>query len=316
MSKPALGRGLGALLSGVGSRPTSATAPSAPAPAPLATGTPAAPQASQPAGSGVRSVPVGRIQASPLQPRKDFTRESLEELAESIRRQGIVQPLIVRPMNGGFELIAGERRWRAAQIAGLTEVPIVERAATDHEVLELALVENLQRENLNPVEEALGYSQLGNQFSLTQEEIATRVGRSRAAVANALRLLRLPEVMQTALRDGRLSVGHAKVLLGIVDSKSQQSAFDRVLTAGLSVRQTEELAVRLIAPAPATMPVSTVPVTTGRDLFVVDLENKLRERFATKIGLRYRSGRGSLEIRFASDDELNRVLSILGISID
>ena len=316
MSKPALGRGLGALLSGVGSRPASASAPSSPAPAPIATGTPAAPQASPSAGSGVRSVPVGQIQPSPLQPRKDFTRESLEELAESIRRQGIVQPLIVRPMNGSFELIAGDRRWRAAQIAGLTEVPIVERAATDHEVLELALVENLQRENLNPVEEALGYSQLGSQFSLTQEEIAARVGRSRAAVANALRLLRLPVAMQTALRDGRLSVGHAKVLLGIADPKSQQSAFDRVLSAALSVRQTEELAARLITPAPSTLPVSTAPVTAGRDLFVVDLENKLRERFATKIGLRYRSGRGSLEIRFASDDELNRVLSLLGISID
>lgn len=309
MSKPALGRGLGALLSGVGSKPAPAPAPVAPASAPAA---PAAPQA----GSAVRTVPVGRIQPSPLQPRKDFTRESLEELAESIRRQGIVQPLIVRPMNGGFELIAGERRWRAAQLAGLTEVPIVERAATDHEVLELALVENLQRENLNPVEEALGYAQLGSQFSLTQEEIAARVGRSRAAVANALRLLRLPEAIQTALRDGSLSVGHAKVLLGIADARTQKSAFDRVLSGGFSVRQTEELAARLLAPAAPATPVATAPVAAGRDLFVVDLENKLRERFATRIGLRYRSGRGSIELRFASDDELNRVLSLLGISID
>ena len=298
MSKPALGRGLGALLSGVGSKPAPAPAAVPPVSAPAA---PAAPQA----GSAVRAVPVGRIQPSPLQPRKDFTRESLEELAESIRRQGIVQPLIVRPMNGGFELIAGEHGIDALAFP-----------ATDHEVLELALVENLQRENLNPVEEALGYAQLGSQFSLTQEEIAGRVGRSRAAVANALRLLRLPEALQTALRDGRLSVGHAKVLLGIADAKTQQSAFDRVLSGGLSVRQTEEMAARLLAPAAPAAPVATAPVTAGRDLFVVDLENKIRERFATKIGLRYRSGRGSLEIRFASDDELNRVLSLLGISID
>lgn len=261
-------------------------------------------------------VPVARVHPSTLQPRKDFTAESLEELAESIRRQGIVQPLIVRSSPNGYELIAGERRWRAAQLAGLTEVPIVERVASDREVLELALVENLQRENLNPIEEALGYSQLASQFFLTQEDIAARVGRSRAAVANALRLLKLPPAAQTALRDGRLSVGHAKVLLGIADPKNQIAAFERVLSANLSVRQTEELAARLIAPEAAPKPGSTAPVAAGRDLFVVDLENRLRERFATKVGLRYRTGRGSLEIRFSSDDELNRVLALLGVPLD
>lgn len=261
-------------------------------------------------------VPVARVHPSTLQPRKDFTAESLEELAESIRRQGIVQPLIVRSSPNGYELIAGERRWRAAQLAGLTEVPIVERVASDREVLELALVENLQRENLNPIEEALGYLQLASQFSLTQEDISARVGRSRAAVANALRLLKLPPAAQTALRDGRLSVGHAKVLLGIADAKNQLAAFERVLSANLSVRQTEELAARLVAPEAPAKPGTAAPVAAGRDLFVVDLENRLRERFATKVGLRYRTGRGSLEIRFSSDDELNRVLALLGVPLD
>jgi ParB family chromosome partitioning protein len=306
MSKPALGRGLGALLSGGGAK----SAPAAPVQSPATPAPAAAP------GGSVLRVPVARVHPSTLQPRKDFTAESLEELAESIRRQGIVQPLIVRSSPNGYELIAGERRWRAAQLAGLTEVPIVERVASDREVLELALVENLQRENLNPIEEALGYSQLASQFSLTQEDIAARVGRSRAAVANALRLLKLPPAAQTALRDGRLSVGHAKVLLGIADAKNQLAAFERVLSANLSVRQTEELAARLIAPEAPAKPGTAAPVAAGRDLFVVDLENRLRERFATKVGLRYRTGRGSLEIRFSSDDELNRVLALLGVPLD
>ncbi len=302
MSKSALGRGLGALLSGGGTKPAPAEPqPAAPAVAP---------------GTTVQRVPVSRIQPSPLQPRKDFTPESLAELAESIRQQGIVQPLIVRVVAGNFELIAGERRWRAAQLAGLTEVPVVERTATDLEVLELALIENLQRENLNPIEEAVGYTQLGTQFSLTQDEIATRVGRSRASVANALRLLKLPAVAQTAVRDDRLSVGHAKVLLGIADPRSQLTAFDRVLADRLSVRQTEELAARLVAPQTAPKPSSTAPIPAGRDMFVVDVENRLRERFAAKVGLRYRAGRGSVEIRFANDDELNRVLDLMGVTID
>lgn len=264
----------------------------------------------------MRRVPLTQITPSPLQPRKDFTPEALQELSDSIREQGIVQPLIVRTVNGAYELIAGERRWRAAQLAGLTEVPVVERAATDREVLELALIENLQRENLNAIEEALGYSQLGEQFRLTQEEIAKKVGKSRAAVANALRLLKLPAVVQSAVREGKLSVGHAKVILGLSDAVAQQSTAARVLAGGLTVRQTEQLVAKLSGLKPAGGSAKVEAGAAPRDPHVADLEHKLIERLGTKVALHYKAGKGSVEVKFYSDDELNRVLEILGVNID
>ena len=209
MAKPALGRGLGALLGGA---PAAAKPPQPAAPA----STPAAVPAPEiDARERVQRVALDRVRPCPFQPRKEFTAEALRELADSIREQGIVQPLIVRERNGHFELIAGERRWRAAQIVNLSEVPVIVREADDRAVLELALIENLQRENLNAIEEAQGYSQLIGQFQLTQEEVATKVGKSRAVVANELRLLKLPLTLQGYIRDGRLSVGHAKVVLGL-----------------------------------------------------------------------------------------------------
>lgn len=269
-----------------------------------------------PGGPAVRQVPLSQIRPSPLQPRKDFPSEGLQDLAASIREQGIVQPLLVRRVNGLFELIAGERRWRAAQLAGLTEAPVLERTASDTEVLELALIENLQRENLNVVEEALGYQELASRFGLTQDDVARKVGKSRAAVANALRLLRLPEPVQIALREGRLSVGHAKVILGLPDPVPQLAVAHRVEAEALTVRQTEEVVARLLAApkSPAT-PVSPAggPV---RDPHVSDLENRLRERLGTKVSLRYKAGKGALEIRFFSDNELNRVLEALGVALD
>lgn len=269
-------------------------------------------------GDGTRKVALESIRPCSFQPRKDFSEESLKELADSIREQGLVQPLVVRLHGGFFELIAGERRWRAAKMAGLTEVPIVERVANDREVLELALIENLQRENLNPIEEALGYAQLAEQFILTQEDIAKKVGRSRAAVANALRLLKLPVPVREAIRHGRLSVGHAKVLLGLTDLGLQESASERVLKDGLSVRATEELVARWNgAPLPSDKkPAAEVRPISPRDPHVVDVENRLRERFGTKVGLRYVKGRGSIEIRYFSDDELERILDLLGVALD
>ncbi len=262
----------------------------------------------------VQRVAIKSVQPCPFQPRKDFSEESLRELADSIREQGIVQPLIVRKNGEGFELIAGERRWRAAQMAGLTEIPVIVREADDRAVLELALIENLQRENLNPIEEALGYSQLIEQFQLKQEEAATKVGKSRTVVANALRLLKLAPELQNFLREGRLSVGHAKVILGLATVAEQKRAADRVLKDALNVRQTEELVTRLqnekVAPQKFG---ETRPI---RDAHIGDLENKLRERFGTKVQLRYRQGKGSLDIRFFSDDDLERVLKIVGVSAD
>ncbi len=263
----------------------------------------------------VQRVPLDRIRPCSLQPRKDFSAEALRELADSIREQGIVQPLIVRERGGHFELIAGERRWRAAQLLQLPEVPIIVRQADDRAVLELALIENLQRENLNAIEEAHGYEQLAGQFQLTQEEIAVKVGKSRAVVANALRLLKLPQVVQNFVREGRLSVGHAKVILGLSDEKKQKLAAERVIKEGLNVRQTEGLVAKLQARDSRKLVIKPETVAApGTDPHVTNLEDRLREKFGTKVQLRYAKGKGAVEISFFSDEELERVLQILGVT--
>jgi ParB family transcriptional regulator, chromosome partitioning protein len=308
MAKPALGRGLGALLGG-------SPVAKPPAPATLSTTAAEAP-APLDARERVQRVPLERIVPCPFQPRKDFSPETLRELADSIREQGIVQPLIVRERNGHLELIAGERRWRAAQLIGLKEVPVILRQADDRAVLELALIENLQRENLNPIEEAQGYSQLIEQFQLTQEDVATKVGKSRAVVANALRLLRLPPEIQGYLRDGRLAVGHAKVILGLAGDKHQKLAAERVLRDGLNVRQTEALVAHLQARETSTATKAGALTPPARDAHVANLENQLRERLGTKVHFRYSQGKGALEIAFFSDAELERILQILGVKED
>jgi ParB family chromosome partitioning protein len=264
----------------------------------------------------VQRVALDRIRPCPLQPRKDFSPETLRELADSIREQGIVQPLIVRERDGHLELIAGERRWRAAQLLGLAEVPVILREADDRAVLELALIENLQRENLNPIEEAHGYAQLTEQFQLKQEEVATKVGKSRAAVANALRLLKLPPSLQASIREGRLSVGHAKVILGLASEQNQRLAAERILKEGLNVRQTEALVARFQARESGTVSGPVPPTPLTRDTHVASLEDQLRERLGTKVHLRYAQGKGALEITFFSDSELERILQVLGISPD
>jgi len=309
MAKPALGRGLGALLGGtptLGNPPQPAVPTSAnhtPAPAPVID-----------TRERVQRVPLDRIRPCSFQPRKDFSPEALRELADSIKEQGIVQPLIVRERNDHFELIAGERRWRAAQLAGLTEAPIVIREADDRAVLELALIENLQRENLNAVEEAQGYFQLISQFQLTQEAVAVKVGKSRAVVANALRLLKLAPAIQNFLREGRISVGHAKVILGLDTDQQQQLAAERVIKDGLNVRQTEGLVAKL--QDRVTIEKTAAKPALPKDTHVASLEDRLRERLGTKIHLRYAQGKGSLEISFFNDDELERILQILGINPD
>lgn len=305
MSKPALGRGLGALLAG---SPPNTT------PAPAATVPVAAPAPLPGSGESVRRVPLERIRPSALQPRKNFSDDALKELSDSIREQGIVQPLIVRERGGFYELIAGERRWRAAQLLQLPEAPVIVREADDRTVLELALIENLQRENLNAIEEALGYSQLAEQFSLTQEEIALKVGKSRAAVANATRLLKLPLPVQGFIREGRLSVGHAKVILGLASDHDQNLTAERVIKDGLNVRQTEGVVAKLQSRGQKSSsdkpPV--VPVSSN----ISRIEDKLREKFGTKVRLKYTHGKGALEVSFFSDDELQRVLEVLQVTAD
>jgi len=268
-------------------------------------------------GEQVQRVALDRVRACPFQPRKEFTAETLQELADSIREKGILQPLLVRPAGDHFELIAGERRWRAAQLLHLNEVPVLVREADDRAVLELALIENLQRENLNPLEEAQGYSELIDKFQLRQEDVALKVGKSRTLVANALRLLKLPSDVQKYVRDGRLSVGHAKVILGLNGNAEQQLAAERVLKQGLNVRQTETLVAHLQQSADRTTASrgGAGSIVVIPDVHVANLETKLRERLGTKVQLRYRQGKGALDIRFYSDDELERILQILGISV-
>jgi ParB family chromosome partitioning protein len=266
----------------------------------------------------VERVPLDSVRASSLQPRRDFPAESLEELADSIRQQGILQPLIVRRQGAVYELIAGERRWRAARMAGLSEVPVIVREADDTTTLELMLVENLQREDLNPMDEAQGYAELMERFQMTQELVAVKVGRNRATVANALRLLKLPTEVQALVRGGEISAGHAKVILGLGGADLQTTAARRVASGGLSVRQAEELVAHLNSRASAVRAVSGPPGRegAGRDPNVVAVEDKLRQRLGTKVTVRYRQGRGQIDIRFFSDAELERLLEIVGVRMD
>ena len=300
MAKTGLGRGLGALLGGQ-KPPETAEAPA----------NPLAVAETVPA-NAVREVSIDSVQPCPSQPRKDFERQPLEELAASIEVNGILQPLVAR--NTGedrLELIAGERRWRAAQIAGLETVPVIVREASDSQVLELALVENLQREDLNPVEEAQGYALLMEAFDLTQEATSQRVGKSRAAVANAVRLLNLPEPLQTHLRHGRLSVGHAKVILGLERAQQQTLVANRVIKESLSVRETEELIDKLQGGSTGKTSTQRSPQTRG--VHVTSLENRLKEKLGTKVSLTYREGKGALTIKYFSDDDLERILKILDV---
>ena len=312
MAKPAksgLGKGLSALL---GDK-SKDDAPTGAAPA---TEPDDSPQPILPDGevNTVRRVPINLVQPCPSQPRKAFDRDALESLAVSITANGIIQPLVVREKNGGqFELIAGERRWRAAQIAKLDTVPVVVREATDAQVLEMALVENLQREDLNPIEEAMGFSLLIDAFGITQEDAAQRIGISRAAVTNSLRLLKLPEEVQAHLRTGQLSVGHAKVILGLDDAAQQKLAAERVLKESLTVRETETLLDELSAGA--TKGKGKKAKEASREVHVTSLENRLKEKLGTKVSLTYREGKGTLNIKYFSDDDLERILKLLGVEM-
>ncbi|MGV3771523.1 MAG: ParB/RepB/Spo0J family partition protein, partial [Verrucomicrobiales bacterium] len=236
MVKQALGRGLGALMGGnsPSGKPSTPAAPTTPTASTSETTAPT-PNVAMPkaGGESVYKLAVSRIFSCSFQPRQQFDEPSLEELAQSIKEQGILQPILVRPMGENYEIIAGERRWRAAQKAGLTEVPVVVKEASDVQVMEWALIENLQRDNLNPIEEALGYAQLINKFNLRQEDAAQKVGKSRAAVTNAIRLLNLPPPVQDYLRSNLLSVGHAKALLGLASPEAIRSTAEKIIREGL-----------------------------------------------------------------------------------
>ncbi|MCC6880586.1 MAG: ParB/RepB/Spo0J family partition protein [Verrucomicrobiales bacterium] len=265
-------------------------------------------------GERVRHVALSQIVPSPFQPRKRFDEEQLAGLVESIREHGIIQPLIVREVGGRLELIAGERRWRACQKLELAEVPVISRGASDKEVLELALIENLQREDLNPVEEAEAYARLAREFGLKQEEIAQRVGKNRATVSNAMRLLELDTSLQAMLSQGILSSGHAKAILGIKNREEQKLIADIVVRKKLNVRATE----RLVAQHLAGRLTSKNDGGDGKapkpvDHFMRDLQDRFRQRFSTNVNIVHGDKKGRIEIEYYGNEDLDRILQLLGL---
>lgn len=249
--------------------------------------------------AGRTSVPVATIRPSRVQPRESFLEERIAELVESVRAKGILQPLLVRPVDGGFELIAGERRLRAAQRLGLEEVPVIVRSADDREALELALIENIQRENLNPIEEANAYRRLSEEFNLTHDEIACRVGKDRSTVANTVRLLQLPEEIKAKIEAGLLSAGHARSLIGLSSDAVRLEVADQVVTRRLSVRQTEQLAKQKARPSV--------------DAEMQAVEQRLTETLGTRVRIApRRNGAGKIEIDYYSLEQLNGFIDRLG----
>jgi len=284
MTRKALGRGLGALLSAEGA----------------ATAT-----------EDASEIPIDLIEPSPLQPRTVFDEAKLAELARSITANGVVQPLLLRRRGDRFELIAGERRWRAAQLAGLTKVPAVVRNVSDDKVLELALIENIQREDLNPIEEARAYKKLIETIGLTQETVAERVGRDRSYVTNYLRLLRLPDDLQELLQAGRLSTGHARAILGTDQVDIQRRLARKVIEQDLSVRATERLVRQLREPTARSKKTDTK--REEGDPNVRAAENKLRRQFGTQVRIVLVQGSqpGRIEIEFYNSRDLDRIYNLL-----
>ena len=258
---------------------------------------------------GSLSLPISQVEPGLKQPRKRFDEESLQDLADSIRTHGVIQPLTVRRLASGYyQIIAGERRWRAAKLAGLTEIPAVIIEADDRKVMELGLSENLQREDLNPVEEANGYKVLMDEYGLTQEEVAQRVGKSRPAVANALRLLALPDPVHQLLEEGKLSAGHARAILAAPTGELQKKLAQKVIAEDLSVRQTEALAKRLAAgekepPSP--------PPGPDLSIYLRAAEKSLAARFGRKVNIISGKKKGKIELEYYNPEDLNTLLDLL-----
>lgn len=280
--RPALGRGLSALIP---------EAPPPPAAAPRESATP-------------QELDLDLIVPNPRQPRTFIEEHPLEELAQSIRSHGVIQPILVRRVGANFEIVAGERRWRAAQRAGLLKVPVVIREVSDEDLLQVALIENIQREDLNPVEEAQAYRRLADELEMSQEQIGAAVGKDRATVANYMRLLRLPVEVRNDLASATLSMGHARALLGVSDEAAQRRIAREVVSRGLSVREAEALIRREITPEPAPLPPPKVDPNTRA------AEDQLKLALGTRVRIIRRGGRGRIEVDFASEAELQRLFEL------
>ena len=288
MKKKALGRGLSALLSDT---PETGRLEEAPV-----------------AHGNMNEVAINEIEVNPFQPRKNFDKETLSELADSFKVHGIIQPVTVRKLaRNQYQLISGERRFQAARLAGLKTIPVYVRSADDQQMLEMSLIENIQRENLNPIEIALSYQRLLTECNLKQDELGDRVGKNRTTVTNYLRLLKLPPDIQIALRDNKLSMGHARAIISIENSEVQLLIFKRTVREDLSVRQVEELVRSMTKAKKEKSPTNT---TTASSREIVQLQGKLSSHFGTKVNVKSDGRKGEIKIPFLSIEDLNRILDI------
>jgi ParB family chromosome partitioning protein len=293
--RQSLGRGLGSLLSDASPKKQEE-----------------APESKSPA--DIFRVPVKQIETNPFQPRQDFDQEALQELADSIKTHGIIQPITVRKLSDTeYQIISGERRWQASKIAGLESLPAYVRTANDQQMHEMALIENIQRENLNPIEIANSYQRLISEFELKQEELGERVGKKRATVTNYLRLLRLPDDVKAALRDGQISMGHAKELINLENVDQQLFILKKIINESLSVRKVEAL-VRELKKQKSPSDITSAKTTSAFDQEVRQLQSKLSSQFSTKIQINTKGkDKGEIKIPFHSVEDLNRILEILGM---
>ena len=256
---------------------------------------------------------ISQVEPNRNQPRKQFDKEGLQELAGSIKQYGIIQPIIVAKKDDYYEIIAGERRWRAAKMAGLKEVPVVIREYSEKEIAEISLIENIQRENLNPIEEAKAYKSLIEEYNLTQEELSERISKSRTQITNTMRLLKLHEKVQKMLIDGSLSAGHARALLGLEIQEEQLITAQKIVAENLSVRQTEDLVRQINNPPKSSK--KTAPKIKN-SVFYKDLEKRMTEALGTKVHINQKEqGKGRIEISYFSEDELDRIFTIINSSI-
>ena len=257
--------------------------------------------------SGVQVMKINEVEPNRDQPRKNFDEDALLELSDSIKQFGVLQPLLVRKRKDYYEIIAGERRWRAAKLAGVKEVPVIEKEYTDQEILEIGLIENIQRENLNPIEEAIAYKRLLEEFNLKQDEVAERVSKSRTAVTNSMRLLKLSDKVQQMIIDDMISTGHARALLAIDDPELQYTLANKIFDEKLSVRETEKLVKEIKNPK---KPKEKKPVANS--FIYQDLEEKMKSVFGTKVSIPSKGkGKGKIEIEYYSDDELEHLFDMM-----
>mgnify|MGYP003445983307 CR=1 FL=1 len=255
----------------------------------------------------VQEVDVKEIRPNPYQPRKIFTEEAIKELKDSIIQHGIIQPIIVKKSIKGYDIVVGERRFRAAKLAGLNKVPVVIKDFTSQQMMELAVLENLQREDLTPIEEAFAYQTLLDKLDITQEELANRLGKSRPHITNHIRLLSLPENIQSLINEGKISMGHGRALLGVKQKELLPKLVEKIINEEINVRQLEKYIQQLNQDVPR----ETNKQTTKKDIFIEEQENVLRNRFGTTVTIKQRKKKGKIEIEFFSTDDLNRILDLL-----